>query len=279
MSEAFLTLPAGAMNAIKAEVLALGEKLPEDFQNLAQAVGVAAFDAKDKYESYLAGEPIPGYGQLKKPAILKGQTLCRPLGVLAWSIGHEDGNVRFIEEGQPERDMKLSLPASKKARMAKDGSLYLYIPFRHGTPTARGIQPMPKEVYKLAKALSFSYHQGIVGSRISGTGHQVPVFGYQWGARLGQGLGSKVKPWHVTDYYQGMYRFKDSGTTKQQKSAGYITFRTMSQKSDPRSWIRPAQPGMHPLDVAMEEAYQENLPYLEAAFWADIEVMLGQTGA
>jgi hypothetical protein len=175
--------------------------------------------------------------------------------------------------------MKQDLPKAPKARKAKDGSLYLIIPFRHGNPKARGIQPMSPEVYKLAKAMSFSYHKGVVGSRVSATGHTVPLYGYEWGDRLGAGLAPKAKPWHVTDYYQGMYRFRDLGTTKgPKKSAGYITFRTMSQKSDPRSWIRPAQPGLYPLDTAMQEAWNANVPFLEAALWEDIQVLWGSVG-
>jgi hypothetical protein len=273
MSEFFLTLPGGIMDDLKAEVLAIATKVPDEFKNLGHAVGVTAYEAKDLYEGYLADQPIPGRGQLKKPAILKGQTICRPLSALAWAIGHEDDAAKRIEEGSPAHDMKQDLRKAPKARRSKDGSLYLIIPFRHSNPKARGIQAMPKEVYKLAKAMSFSHHQGVIGSRMSATGHSVPLFGYQWGDRLGKGLAPKAKSWHVTDYYQGMYRFHDAGTTKQQKSAGYITFRTMSQKSDPRSWIRPAQPGLFPLDTAMTEAWNANVPFLDAALWEDIQVM------
>ena len=273
MSDFFLTLPNGLLDALKPEILAVATMVPDEFVNLAHAVGVTAYDAKDKYEGYLAGGAIPGRGQLKKPAILKGQTICRPLSAMAWSIGHEDDAAKRIEEGSPEYDMKKSLATAPKARTAKDGSKYLIIPFRHGIPGTRGMPAMPKAVYKLAKAMSFSHHLGVVGSRLSATGHQVPLFGYQWGDRLGKGLAPKSKPWHVTDPYAGMVRFKDA--TKAKTAAGYITFRVMSEKSSARSWIRPAQPGLFPLETAMEQAWDENVPYLEAALWEDIQVKWG----
>lgn len=273
MSDFFLTLPGGVLESIRAEVLAVASATPNDFKALGGAVGDTAYLAKDLYESYLAGHPIPGRGQIKKPAILKGQTICRPISALRWSIGHEDDAAKKIEEGTPEEDMKKRLPTAPKARKSKDGSLYLIIPFRHGVPGTRGLSSeMPKEVYKIAKAMSFSHHKGVIGTRLSATGHQVPLFDYQWGDKMRMGMIPKAKPWHVTDYYDSMYRFKDAGTTKQKKSAGYITFRTMSQKSSPRSWILPTKPGLYPLDTAIQEAWNMRLPDLEDALWADIQV-------
>lgn len=276
MSEFFLTIPGGFMQMLQAEIMALAFQVPDEFKNLGHMVGVTAYDAAELYDGYLKGHDIPGYGALKRPAQLKGKVICRPLNALSWDIGHEDGNARFIEEGTPERDMKLSLATAPKARAAKDGSKYLIIPFRHGSngegKGTRGFAPMPKAVYKLAKAMSFSHHLGQNGTRLSATGHNVPLYAYQWGDSLKAGMAAKSKPWHVTDLYDGMYRFKDAGT-KGKKSAGYITFRVMSQKSDARAWIRPAQPGLHPLDTAMKEAWDANVPFLEAALWEDIQVL------
>ena len=82
----------------------------------------------------------------------------------------------------------------------------------------------------------------------------------------------------VGDVRQGKVidlELSETDATKAKTAAGYITFRVMSEKSAARSWIRPAQPGLFPLETAMEQAWDENVPYLEAALWEDIQVKWG----
>ena len=275
MSGFVLTFPEGGMmGSIAPFVMALGQKLPAEFTSLDQAVGHTAFQAKDLYNDYLKGERIPGHGQLKRPYQGGGEAFCRPILPLEWEIGHTDGSAaKNIEEGTPEYDMKLGLPNSKKARQGKHG-LYLIIPFRHGTPKARSLQAMPQRVYKQAVQLSFSFSKGVVGSRMSATGHEVDKYGYDWGGKLGAVKGPLAKPWHKGSIYSGMYRFKDQGTVKQSKAAGYITFRTMSQGSNPRSWIRPAIPGQYPLETAINEAWKQNQDTLNGGLIDDVARMI-----
>lgn len=155
-----------------------------------------------------------------------------------------------IEEGRPARDLKKMLGTSLKVRVSKTGSRYLYIPFRHNTPGhGAHAQVMPVDVYKMAKQMAPSRITGKT-TRESGTGAYsvktkklltVPQNTYSWGARLPAGLADKKAPHHKTDIYAGMYRF--STGTPGAKSSTYLTFRTMSEKS--QGWIIPAKPGLH----------------------------------
>lgn len=154
-----------------------------------------------------------------------------------------------IETGRPSRDLKRMLNYSLKVRTTKSGTRFLYIPFRHNTPGSNAhAKSMPQDIYDLAKILAPSKITG-QGQRLSGTGAYdvksrkrltVTQNKYNWGQRLPAGLSEKMKPYHVTDIHAGMYRF-DTSTPGGAKSSQYLTFRTMSEKSN--GWIVPAQPG------------------------------------
>lgn len=151
-----------------------------------------------------------------------------------------------IERGRPAKDLKRMLQTSKKTRATKDGTRYLIIPFRHGTPGNDALsRAMPPQIYAKAKALSPSLllPPGTVNAptRISASGHNVAQHSYQWGGRLPKGLSTKLSPHHKTDIYAGMVRFKTS--TPGAKSSSYLTFRVMSEKSS--GWIVPPRPGLY----------------------------------
>jgi hypothetical protein len=185
--------------------------------------------------------------------------------MLMWDLQNDAKEAEGIENGAPEFDMKSILPTSKKARQAKDGSLYLIIPFRHGIPGSRS-NPMPKAIHKLAKQLSYSQNLGSSGSRLSATGHMVPKFDYHWADRLTKahlsGMSEKDQK-----RYANLYRF---GSTKHSQ---FLTFRTMSQKS--KGWIRKATPGLYPLQTAIQVSMSDGQSRLEAALQADFVAMLG----
>lgn len=128
-------------------------------------------------------------------------------------------------------------PGQPGKKVAKDGSFYRSIPFRHQTPSSKGLgggTPMGKSyeghplvqnagalgklIHKKAKALTASTGQG------------------QWGGRLGAGLAPKLKAAHSTDIYAGMVRLEKAGAKKTQVT--YQTFRTISDKV-PDKWLHP----------------------------------------
>jgi hypothetical protein len=256
-----------------AEALPLLEALAgtigvESFPRYAAAAETISENAEILYKDYLLGKTLPSGKAVRNPAKEAAEGVVRKAaGVLQWDLMNTDDSAKGIEEGTDAFDMKSVLPKSKKARMGK-GGLYLIIPFRHGTPSAKYISPMPQSVYKMAKQLAYSYHLGTVGSRKSAaTGAIVPVFGYQWGDKLKAGLAPKMKPEHKTDIYAGMYRFNGP------KQSEFITFRTMSQSSS--GWIKKATPGLFPLQTAIQVSMTEGIPALGAAFQEDFLDMLG----
>jgi hypothetical protein len=245
---------------------------PELFPRYSEAAETVSENAEILYKSYLQGNPLPNGKQLQKPAKSAAEGVQRrAAGALLWDIVNTDETAKEIEEGKPPFDMKTLLPTAKKARMSKDGTLYLIIPFRSGTPTAKYLNAMPHAVYKIAKQMTFSQNLGTVGTRMSATGHEVPKFGYKWGDKVSkQQLAAAGLSEEAQRRYSNMYRFNGPGQTT------YITFRTMSQKST--GWIKKAVPGLFPLQTALQVAFDQGKDELAKAVQADFIAMLnGQT--
>lgn len=137
----------------------------------------------------------------------------------------------MLEEGFPAYDQKRGFGASDKVRRKKDGGWYLTIPFRHRTPdtsgSAVGGQSMPTDIYSQARAL-----RG--GQSLTGTETNYPAqtswTGYQ----------------HKAGIYENMKRVRKQydNTTQSQ----YMTFRRVSDKSDPESWWHPGFQGINAID-------------------------------
>lgn len=155
-----------------------------------------------------------------------------------------------IENGQPPRDMKPDLLASPKAKTGKSGAKYITVPYRHGTPGTVGLPSMPPSVYQLASQLRFSRQNG----RLLSTPWDRKT--YSWGDRLGaslEGQRTHTQPHPGAGYtwktgqYSGMVKVGTKGHTQ------YLTFRRLSEKSDPRAWMHP---GVRPKPI--REAVVEN---------------------
>ncbi len=157
-----------------------------------------------------------------------------------------------IEQGWAGGDMKPALLAGPNAKTGEHGR-YNTVPFRHGTPgtsgrnfPAMGSQFMPgfrmgpsgviqtgtskdharklgKAVHRAAKALA-----GTVSH---------PGKGVSYGERLKAGMAPLLRPHHKTDVFAGMIR--EEKTYKKTTQSQYITFRRVSENSDPGAWIHP----------------------------------------
>ncbi len=171
-----------------------------------------------------------------------------------------------LEQGSPPFDMKPGLLAGPHAKISKKGVRYNIVPFRHATPgtTGRNVgAPMPitgmtkkgnprSLVYTAAKKLAVSTE--------SPTGKTV------WGGKTGEfgGLGRRsMLPVHAwTDGkgvmllagrpgpytwkhspYAGMYKI--AKTYAKATQAKYMTFRVVSDNSDPNSWWHPGFKARH----------------------------------
>lgn len=133
----------------------------------------------------------------------------------------------MLEKGWNAFDMKIGFGKSKRIKRKDNGGWYLTIPLRHSTPGGFMYgQSMPKDVYGVAKKLN-PYKSGQGNTRLSWPGAgDVSWNGYQ----------------HKTNKYNGMVRIVKSYQKATQSQ--YMTFRRVSDKSDPMSWWHPGYVGI-----------------------------------
>lgn len=181
---------------------------------------------------------------------------------------------KIIEDGIQPYDMKPGLLNSPKAKRNKDGSRYIVVPFRHGTPGTVGLPSMPENVYALASKLGFSRRNGLIKSVWTGQR-------YTWGDRLGnspQGQRSQIgTPGRMsaegrgytwsTGQYSGMVRMGKPG------HAQYLTFRRLSDKSDPRSWQFPGVRPRPIREAVVANTRQDVLQLVRSGFEMDLYFM------
>lgn len=127
----------------------------------------------------------------------------------------------MLETGFTAFDMKIGFSKSKRKITKKNGGWYLTIPFRHSTPGHFMYgKPMPKDVYGVAKKLAHKERLSYPGAGdVSWTGYQ-----------------------HKNKTYDELTRIIKSYNNTQQSQ--YMTFRRVSDKSDPLSWQHPGYVGV-----------------------------------
>lgn len=272
-----LTINWDAFESVRGDLERLAAFLgPSEFPEFLRVAEDISADAEGLYRGYLGGKPTPAGKAVQHPSGATARGIKRNrTGFLAWSLSNDAPAAKALEEGTPERDMKECLPTAPRARRSKKGDLYLIIPFRHGVPTTRGLNAMPKEVYKLAVQMQFSRVLGAPSTRTSATGWEVPRWSYRWNGRLPdarklQNLGIDEG---VARRMSGMVRMSKAGHTS------YMTFRVMSQASPPGSWVRPAVPGLWPLRYAVDEAMAQGRDRMEDALEADLWGALGMANS
>ncbi len=150
-----------------------------------------------------------------------------------------------LENGMDSFDMKTVRPGwlgGSKAKTGKDGKKYITIPFRHSTGNsarmgytgkAKAINSPDLKTQLRATVKSYGLDRMVrtaTGNVVSGSVARVP----------------NTAPVHP--YLQGLTRIQQpsSGSTAagQRGSGQLMTFRRMSENSDPSSWIHPGLPGV-----------------------------------
>jgi len=140
-----------------------------------------------------------------------------------------------LEEGMPPYDMKPGLLHGPNSRQSKNGGRYNIIPFPMKTPGSRGTSPpvMPEPIYRRALKMGFGdsmalpkkYEGYAIRTRLSSDikrwGH------YTWKSSPFAGI-TKVRKWPG-----------ELPTTLAGRRAAYLSFRIVSSRSDPSSWIHP----------------------------------------
>lgn len=198
---------------------------------------------------------------------------------LTGRVANYSPTARRVEDGYASFDMKPGLLHGSQARRSRDGTLYNIVPFRWGTPrqspheAGRGdqratLQSMPDEVYDVARKLKQSRRAGsyfVPSVHADQPLAMRQVYEYEWGGHLRRSdIPSEYlavrQPWHKASPWEGMYRF-EAGENTRRTYSHYITFRAVSEKSDPRAWIHPGVKPK-PYSKAVVAAEAENVRQL-----------------
>lgn len=155
-----------------------------------------------------------------------------------------------VEQGKSQFDIKEGLLNGPNAKTGKNGSKYNTVPFSHGTPNSITGNfnggTMPVEIYQIAKSQP-------VGEPV--TFDQLPK---QFQEKKTVAIKSP-DPQNFREYthksaiYEGVVKSRDSVTGQNT----YSSFRRVSEKSDPNSWIHP---GIEPHNLAEETLSNFNIP-------------------
>lgn len=255
------------------------EKQGIELPNLTKAVQDSTLAIQQTWQAYAMGATVTYSGGT---FVIKGgngdyaRSIQRQVpyrGKLSGLVYSDAKIAELIEDGYGPYDMKPGLLKSSKARTRTDKNgkqvRYITIPFRHNVPGAGAIgAPMPQNIYNQASQLDFSK---ITGRTPFGS------FTYSWGGRLGASdQGIKTKPpvggmtgaytWK-TGPYSGMVRMLDTATGK---SGGYLTFRRISENSDPNSWWNPGQKPRPVTQAVIEKAEPSVLRMLRTGAALDL---------
>lgn len=128
----------------------------------------------------------------------------------------------MLETGFSAFDIKVGFSKSDKRITKKDGGWYLTVPMRHSTPGSFMYgNAMPRDVYGVARRLDNRERLSYPGQGdVSWTGYQ-----------------------HKNKIYDGLTRIVKSYQNSTQSQ--YMTFRRVSDNSDPLSWWHPGFEGVN----------------------------------
>jgi hypothetical protein len=232
-----------------------------DLTPLTEAIRAAAEYVRQTWGQAVQGLVLPGmnkavYNDDYYESLQTGESL-RMIAPLHGAVVSTYAGTDRVENGYPSFDMKPGLLASLGARDGKHGR-YVAVPFRHMTPEKNQVgagqrvhgATMPPQVYRIVKQ----------------TGTFLDPASARRGAQLGQrsklassinieALARGLPPPMAANYtwkfglYHGMKKIvKQYGKTRQ---STYLTWRTVSETSDPSSWIHPGMPANPVIDAVI----------------------------
>ncbi len=209
---------------------------------------------RETWEKAVLGSQLPGMTKSIYNEAYANSLTINAKGILEGDVSTDYSGAQRIEQGSSAWDMKPSLLHGPHHKTNKQGQPYTIVPFRHGTPSATGAHfaPMPTSVYKVARKLQGGQNAGNMTSQY---GTQTKNFVMQTGSMMDKsadmiGFGSYT---HKTSIYSNMVRKTDTNG----KHTQYMTFRTVSTKSDPMSWWHPATAPNHVRDAVVEAVQRE----------------------
>lgn len=235
----------------------LGVSFIPNMNTISEGVRAATQYVRDTWSQAVQGKMLPGMSRpINNDDYMESLHTSQALqmfdathGAVICTYPH----IERIEQGYASYDMKPALLGGPSVRRSKDGHRYNVIPFRHMTPQkgmpdgaarAHG-QTMPLDVYKIVKR-DGSFHDPANAALGQQLGQRTKIAGMVNIEALvrGEVEGKPNLPmqgnytWRY-GLYHGMRRvMKQYGKVDQ---STYITWRAVSDKSDPSSWIHPGQ--------------------------------------
>ena len=148
----------------------------------------------------------------------------------------KDPLVRMIEEGASAFDQKEGFAKSDKRIEKDDGGWYLTIPLSQktqGTDSTWSGSVMPKEVYQAVKKLDPGKSLKLSLNKDIPSQYKAPSTRAAFTSLPTSRQFEEYK--HKSSIYQGILKIKDSTTGQN----SYMSFRRVSDKSDPAAWTHP----------------------------------------
>lgn len=248
--------------------------------NTAKAVEQAAKVVQGAWYEYAMGKrTFTGVPPLKNPSggYAKGIKI-EQSGPFRRTVVNTTQVAESLEYGTPELDMKETHTKGPRSRVSKKGVAYLIVPFRWGTPKTVGFRNvMPAQLYDLVA------HFKKMKTRVSADSPKADKTPNARGELVGRATYNKkydrLTMAQIMDAdgtvsinqmfnMNGMVRTTDS--TGKDRSGGYFTFRVISAKSPPGSWIKPATPARHVIEGLAKDAREPVHALLEAGFRRDL---------
>lgn len=221
----------------------------QQLPNLPEALDNIAGVYKNVWVGFASGLKMPGTPRVinSRAGGYRDSIQIKNTGLLARSVFSDSKVHKYIEDGHGAIDLKPGMLAGKKSRESKSGGRYNIIPFRHKASEVRERLGMFDVGVRF---LNF-----IKGMRKSpGTKTRVPIpAGEGKRSKLVNTLIAGAKPYTwKAGALDGLVRIDQS--TGLAKSGAYMTFRVVSSKSDPSSWIVPPVPGIPIRDMVVKVA-------------------------
>jgi hypothetical protein len=146
-------------------------------------------------------------------------------------VGEMPNNFEFGMESFDMKEVRPGWLGGRKAKISKDGNAYIRIPFRHSPTSTTGIGYSGK-----AKEAGL---QNELRNAIRDYGLDRMIKTATGGVAAGA-VKRIPKDAPVHTYLQALTRIQEPTPDKKRaRSIQYMTWRTMSEKSDPAAWIHP----------------------------------------
>lgn len=249
----------------------------ENFPQTRRSLRRAAYHIRDYWIQSASGYPIKGTNEVVRNVEYAKSIQTFQIDDFHMVVGTTDpGLHNAVVDGTEDRDLKTEVAEGKfkNTRYSKDGSAYAVIPFRHKMKSLKRAKRR-KMLDKDRVSQKYQSVWSLINTKNKSRIHMDPktkMRRYQMGSKISEFKEEIQQEWHKRDIFAGMVRFDTS--TGEAGSSTYMTFRTVSVKSDPRSWIIPGKKGVPITRLVLDAKRDEAVMIIKEGIVADF-AMLG----